>query len=290
MSSERDPQLERMPAARVADQNSSCGRGAANASVGGPGACDSRRELLATTQTSEGLRARESLRAVWVRLRHRCRSFMHELLVQRASLARARPWQGARGALLVGLFALATAGLFVGQLGRSSPQVTAVPAALADIAFRDQHGARFDLRSVAGRPLLLNFIFTRCGSVCPLQTRELVELQRRMPEGRARALLVSVSIDPEHDAPAELLAFSQKYQASWPFLVASAAQTSALSQRLGAAAPPTAETTSNVADHGTGLYLFDRSGRLVQRYGGAPIDRERVLRDLLRLQNVEPRQ
>ena len=64
-----------------------------------------------------------------------------------------------------------------------------------------------------GRPVLLNFIFTTCSSICPLTSRTLEEFQRKLGPQAARVHLMSISIDPEQDTPARLTAYARKFHA-----------------------------------------------------------------------------
>jgi protein SCO1/2 len=64
-----------------------------------------------------------------------------------------------------------------------------------------------------GRPVLLNFIFTTCSSVCPLASRTLEEFQRKLGRGASRVHLMSISIDPEQDTPARLTEYARKFHA-----------------------------------------------------------------------------
>ena len=64
-----------------------------------------------------------------------------------------------------------------------------------------------------GRPVLLNFIFTTCSSICPLMSRTLEEFQRKLGPGAARVHLMSISIDPEQDTPARLTEYARKFHA-----------------------------------------------------------------------------
>ncbi|HYL03204.1 MAG TPA: SCO family protein [Steroidobacteraceae bacterium] len=64
-----------------------------------------------------------------------------------------------------------------------------------------------------GRPVLLNFIFTTCSSICPLSSRTLEEFQQRLGAEAARVHLVSISIDPEQDTPARLAEYARKFHA-----------------------------------------------------------------------------
>lgn len=75
------------------------------------------------------------------------------------------------------------------------------------------------------RPVILNFIFTSCGTICPTLTATLAhagsELQGLAPTPR----LMSISIDPEHDTPSRLLKYAERFQApeDWTFLTGRAA-------------------------------------------------------------------
>jgi protein SCO1 len=64
-----------------------------------------------------------------------------------------------------------------------------------------------------GRPVLLNFIFTTCSSVCPLASRTLEEFQRKLGRGASRVHLMSISTDPEQDTPARLTEYARKFHA-----------------------------------------------------------------------------
>jgi len=81
--------------------------------------------------------------------------------------------------------------------------------AAPDFDLPDQRGGRISTSSLAGRPWVVNFIFTTCKSVCPLLTAKMVQLQRRLPD--ARIEFVSISVDPDHDDPMTLGAYAQQW-------------------------------------------------------------------------------
>lgn len=64
-----------------------------------------------------------------------------------------------------------------------------------------------------GRPVVLNFIYTTCTTICPVVSQTLSQLQRKLGADRDRVHLVSISIDPEEDTPARLAAYARKYDA-----------------------------------------------------------------------------
>lgn len=60
-----------------------------------------------------------------------------------------------------------------------------------------------------GRPVVMNFIFTTCTSICPLLSQTLARLQDELGAERDRVHIVSISIDPEEDTPAVLAAYAE---------------------------------------------------------------------------------
>ena len=53
-----------------------------------------------------------------------------------------------------------------------------------------------------GKPVILNFIFTSCASICPVMSQIFSQLQDRLGGDQGKVRMVSISIDPGHDTPA----------------------------------------------------------------------------------------
>jgi protein SCO1/2 len=64
-----------------------------------------------------------------------------------------------------------------------------------------------------GRPVVLNFIFTSCSSVCPLMSQVFEQFQQKLGAERDTVHLMSISIDPEEDTPARLREYARKFNA-----------------------------------------------------------------------------
>ena len=64
-----------------------------------------------------------------------------------------------------------------------------------------------------GRPIILNFIFTTCSSICPLMSSVFAQVEHRLGADAGKVHLMSISIDPEHDTPARLLEYARKFHA-----------------------------------------------------------------------------
>ena len=86
----------------------------------------------------------------------------------------------------------------------------------------DQDGASFSGERLRDSVWVVDFIFTRCPSICPLLTRSMAHLQGRY--GRAAVdgvRLLSISVDPEYDTPERLRAYRELHEgdpARWSFL------------------------------------------------------------------------
>ena len=68
-------------------------------------------------------------------------------------------------------------------------------------------------------PLLVNFIYTTCSTICSTQTATLAELQRQLAARGSRARFVSFTIDPDNDTPQRLAEFARRFaiERDWEF-------------------------------------------------------------------------
>jgi protein SCO1/2 len=89
------------------------------------------------------------------------------------------------------------------------------------VAMVDQLGRKvaFDAALDDGRPVILNFIFTSCTTICPVMSQIFAQVQSKLAGELDKVHMVSVSIDPEYDTPARLLAYTRQYGAGsqWDF-------------------------------------------------------------------------
>jgi protein SCO1/2 len=70
-----------------------------------------------------------------------------------------------------------------------------------------------------GRPVLLDFIYTTCTTICPVLSQTFAEVQKRLGSDAGKVRMISVSIDPEEDTPARLAEYSRRFHAGpqWSF-------------------------------------------------------------------------
>lgn len=69
------------------------------------------------------------------------------------------------------------------------------------------------------RPVLLNFVFTSCTTICPPMSMIFAAVQDRLGAQLEQVQMVSISIDPGHDTPTRLRDYAQRFSAGpqWSF-------------------------------------------------------------------------
>ena len=99
-----------------------------------------------------------------------------------------------------------TSQVHIPQAGETVPDFTLI----------NQSGTKIDLKQFQGKPLLLTFIYTRCPfpDYCLRMShnfQQVLQDLQKDPKAFADAQLLSISIDPEHDKPAELRTYGESY-------------------------------------------------------------------------------
>jgi len=97
----------------------------------------------------------------------------------------------------------------------SVPNVTLVDMNGTDVMLHDV----LDNRS----PIILNFIFTTCTTICPVQSAAFRQVQEKLGPKASHVRMVSVSIDPENDTPAKLKDYAKRFSvgSQWNLLTGS---------------------------------------------------------------------
>jgi protein SCO1/2 len=93
---------------------------------------------------------------------------------------------------------------------------------IPDVEMIDTNGTTEQLRAIldTDEPIVLNFIFTTCTTICPVMTATFAQMQRQLGDAADKVRLISISIDPEYDRPDVLKAYAEKFHAggNWTFL------------------------------------------------------------------------
>ena len=94
--------------------------------------------------------------------------------------------------------------------------------AVPDVQLIDADGRAVQLRSLLASedPVMMNFIFTTCGAICPVMSKIFSEVPASLGAQASKLRLISISVDPENDTPAQLKAYARTYEATarWTFL------------------------------------------------------------------------
>ena len=95
-------------------------------------------------------------------------------------------------------------------------------ACIPDVPLVDSHGQPFDPATLKGKATLVDFVHTSCPGVCMTLTGKFSAVARKLgPQMGSDVILLSVSNDPEHDNPAQLLKLARKHGADrsgWYFV------------------------------------------------------------------------
>jgi protein SCO1/2 len=85
-------------------------------------------------------------------------------------------------------------------------------------------------------PIMLQFIFTTCPTICPVMSSTFSAAQAKLGEDVGKVRMISISIDPEHDTPERLREYARKFRAGqqWLFLTGSAEDIAAVQKAFDA--------------------------------------------------------
>lgn len=88
------------------------------------------------------------------------------------------------------------------------------PVPVPAVPLENQAGAPFTLADFQGKWVLVDFIYTRCLTLCLTLGEDFAQLERQLagPIAEGKVELLSVSFDPTHDTPAELAAYLARFR------------------------------------------------------------------------------
>lgn len=104
---------------------------------------------------------------------------------------------------------------------------------IAPFSFTNQYGEQVSDESLQGKIYVANFFFATCEGICPAMSSQLLRLQERFADKKDLVLL-SHTVDPEHDDVEVLHAYSEKYKAiknKWHFVTGNKADIYTLAQK-----------------------------------------------------------
>lgn len=130
-------------------------------------------------------------------------------------------------------FALAAAGIFAAP--PDSPWgANYFPN--VELVNHDGRTLRFYDDMIKDKVVMINFMYATCHDACPLETAKLRQVQEALGTRVGREIFIySISIDPDHDSPAVLREYAQKFKVGpgWQFLTGRLEDIELLRRKLG---------------------------------------------------------
>jgi protein SCO1 len=152
---------------------------------------------------------------------------------------------------------------------------------LPSIELTDQHDKPVVLSSFKGKPVLVNFIYTSCPGPCLTETQHMAKVADRISkELGSKVVMLTITVDPEHDGPGQLLAYAKRQDAERPgwYFLTGAPRTidEVLSKfKLIRQREPDGEVM-----HIVGVFLLGPDGRVVREYNGQILQAGTVTADI----------
>jgi protein SCO1 len=190
--------------------------------------------------------------------------------------------------ILFGLLALLTVGVTLAASGcnnnTESPtrySESSRTDCLPDVKLLDQYGHSVSLASLKGRPVLFDFFYTSCPGPCLVLTARMRAIAEQLGERLgSNVSFASVTVDPEHDTPPQLLAYAKEQRADrkgWLFLTGTPSQIDAVMERFKLVRR---HESDGSVDHVLEFFLVGPDGRLRYQYLASEVHSERIAADL----------
>jgi protein SCO1 len=152
---------------------------------------------------------------------------------------------------------------------------------LPNVSLIDQNGSVVSLASLKGKPVLIDFIYTSCASTCPMLTAKIAAVARELgPALGADVKIVSITLDPEHDSPAELAKYAKSHGADvkgWIFLTGTPAQVDEVMAQFKLRR--TRESDGSIT-HSIEAFLLGPDGHQVRQYNALDVSPDAVVADV----------
>jgi cytochrome oxidase Cu insertion factor (SCO1/SenC/PrrC family) len=123
--------------------------------------------------------------------------------------------------------------------------------------------------------VVINFIYTHCADSCPLETAQLVQVQKIMGDRLGKdVFFYSITIDPDHDTPEVLKEYKERFKARWTFLTGNEDDIILLRKKLGLYIEEIQDGSNN---HNVSMIIGNQTtGRWMKR---SPFENPHVLAD-----------
>jgi len=136
---------------------------------------------------------------------------------------------------------------------------------LPDITLFNQDGKKVRLSALTNSeiPVIVDFIYGTCTTICPVLSAGFVNLQRKLGADSDKVHLISITIDPENDSPKVMKEYLKRYRAKpgWDFLTGSRADIDTVMKAFNAYIP------DKMSHYPLNMIRMPRSGSWVRLFG-----------------------
>ena len=191
-------------------------------------------------------------------------------------------------ALLVDVFNLVTAAMMALAISTawscSRSETQTQTECLTDVKLVDQNSNSVSLAALKGKPMLVDFIYTSCPGPCLMETAKFANVALRLGDKLgSKVVLVSITVDPEHDGPKQLHEYAEQQGADakgWYFLTGSPAD---VDRALAGFKIIREKEPDGSVGHIVSMVLVDGDGAEVHQYSGEVAKAQTLASDLLNL-------
>lgn len=189
-----------------------------------------------------------------------------------------RPERRVSGSKLRSLWLLAMLAAYCFSLTACNREAAKPAASLPNVKVVDAHGNPVELASLKGKVVLLDFIHVGCPGVCSNLVNKFGQVADSLgPELGSRVVLLSITNDPIHDNPAELLNLARTSQADmkgWLFVTGKPDEVDRVIKAFGLNNDRLPDGSPN---HITQVFLLGPDGLQKHEYQGMVMDSAAVV-------------
>jgi len=167
---------------------------------------------------------------------------------------------------LVGIAAIAGVVIAVASIPKNG--------SFAASSYADSFGGPFTLtapdgspvsdKTLVGKPFAIFFGFTRCPEVCPTTLARMASLREQLGKDGMKFNIVFVSVDPEHDKPADIGSYISLFKTPIFGLTGTPEQLAKIQKGYGVYVKKVPiEGGDYTIDHTAAIYLMDAHGKFV---------------------------
>jgi protein SCO1 len=185
----------------------------------------------------------------------------------------------------IGITLIVMSSLFAAA-GCHSDSTAEGASVLTDTKLVDQNGNTVSLESLKGKPMVVDFIYTTCPGPCLMETAKFANVALRLGNDLgSKVTLVSITVDPEHDGPKQLLAYSHQQGADekgWYFLTGGPAD---VDKALAGFKLARQIQPDGSVGHLIAMMLIGPDGRIVREYNGEAVRAQDIVEDVKKTLN-----